>query len=83
MTGRSHVQRVVERKLDGEVTFVPIEPNRGGIVKYLSEELRSDTTPEIMSSTLKANIIESISEIGSETYVEISARGELYKAVLV
>ena len=83
MTGRSHVQSVVERKLDGEVTFVPIEPTREGIVKYLSEELRSDTTPEIMSSTLKANIIQSIPEIGSETYEETSARAKLHLTVLV
>ena len=83
VTGRSHVQSEVERILDGEVTFVLIEPTREGIVKYLSEKLRSDTTPEIMSSTLKANIIESIPEIGSETYVETSARAKLRKAVLV
>ena len=83
VTGRSHVQNEVERKLDGAVTFVLIEPTREGIVKYLSEKLRSDTTPEIMSSTLKANIMESIPEIGSETYVEASTRAKLHKAVLV
>jgi len=72
VTGRSHVQSEVERKLDGAVTFVSVEPTREGIVKYLSDKLRNDTTPEIMSSRLKENIIESIPEIGSETYVELS-----------
>ena len=80
VTGRSHVQSEVERKLDGAVIFVLIEPTREGIVKYLREKLRNDTTPEIMSSTLKANIIESIPEIGSETYVETSARAKSRKA---
>jgi len=82
VTGRSHIQSEVERKLDGAVTFVLIEPTREGIVKYLSEKLRNDTAPEMMSSTLEANIIESISEISSETYVETSARAKLLKATL-
>ena len=80
VTGRSHVQSEVERRLGGAVTFVLIEPTKEGIVKYLSEKLKNDTTPEIMSSTLKANIIESIPEIGSETYVETSAKAKSRKA---
>jgi len=77
VTGRSHVRSEVERKLGGAVTFVSVEPTREGIVKYLSEKLRNDTAPEIMSSRLKENIIESIPEIGPETYVERSARPRL------
>ena len=80
VTGRSHVQSEVERRLDRAATFVLIEPTREGIVKYLSEKLRNDTAPEIMSSTLKANIIQSIPEIGSETYVETSPRAKSRKA---
>ena len=82
VTGRSHVQSEVERKLGGAVTFVLIEPTREGIVKYLSEKLRNDTTPEIMSSRLKENIIEGIPEIGSETYVESSARAKLHRVTI-
>ena len=78
VTGRSHVRSEVERKLDGAIAFVLIEPTRQGIVKYLSDKLRNDTTPEIMSSRLKANIIESIPEIGWETYVESGARAKLW-----
>jgi len=72
VTGRSHVQSEVERKLDGTVTFVLIEPRREGIVKY----------PEMMSSTLEANVMESIPEISSETYVETSAKAKLCKTTL-
>jgi len=70
MTGRSHIRSEVERRLGGAVAFVLIEPTGGGIIAYLRERLRSDTTPEMMSSTLEANIMESISHISSETYVE-------------
>ena len=80
VTGRSHVQGEVERKLDGTVAFMLIEPTREGIVKYLREKLKNDTTPEIMNSALKANIIESIPKIGSETYVETATRARLRKA---
>ena len=74
ITGRSHVRSEVERKLDGAATFVLIEPTEDGIIRYLIEKLRNDTTPEMMSSTLEANILESIPHISSETYVENSAR---------
>ena len=67
ITGRSHVRSEVERKLDGAATFVLIEPTEDGIIRYLLEKLRNDTTPEMMSSTLEANILESIPNISSET----------------
>jgi len=82
LTGRSHVQSEVERKLNGAAAFVLIEPTRGGIIKYLREKLRKDTTPEMMSSTLEANIIEGIPEISSETYVETCLGAKLCKATL-
>jgi len=69
MTGRSHVRSEVERKLNGSAAFVLIEPTGGGIIAYLRERLRTDTAPEMMSSSLEANIMESISQISSETYV--------------
>jgi len=70
VTGRSHVRSEVERSLGGAATFVLIQPTGDGIIKYLREKLRSDTTPEMMSTTLEANILECISQISSETYVE-------------
>ena len=70
VTGRSHVRSEVERKLGGAVAFLLIEPTSDGIIGYLREKLKSDTTPEIMSSALEGDIMENISQIGSETYVE-------------
>ena len=79
VTGRSHVRSEVERKLNRGVTCVLIEPTSDGIIGYLREKLRNDTTPEMMSSTLEANIMGSIPEISSKTYVETSARAGLSK----
>jgi len=70
VTGRSHIRSEVERKLDGAAAFVLIEPKGDGIIEYLRGRLRYDTSPEMMSSTLESNILESISQISSETYVE-------------
>ena len=53
--------------MDREANSVLIEPIPNSIV-YLHKKLRNDTIPEIMSSTLEANIIEHIPEINSETY---------------
>ena len=44
------------------------------MVRYPRDKLRNDTTPEIMSSTLEAEIMKSILDLNSETYVETSAR---------
>jgi len=77
VTGRSHIRSEIQRQLDGVATFVLIEPTGDGIIKYLREKLRKDTTPEMMNSTLEANIMESIPGLSSETYVEISERGKL------
>jgi len=70
VTGRSHIRSEVERKLGGAAAFILIEPTGDGIIEYLREKLRSDTTPEMMSSALEENILESISQLSSETYVE-------------
>ena len=80
MTGRSHVRSEVERKLGGAAASVLIEPTGDGMIKYLLEKLRNDTTPEMMSSALEANILESIPQLCSETYVATSARAKPCKA---
>ena len=77
LTGRSHVRSEVERRSGGTAAFLLIEPTGAGIIGYIREKLRSDTTPEIMSSALEENIMESISQIGSETYVE-TMQGHIY-----
>ena len=73
MTGRPQVRTEVEKRLDGMATLISIQPTEDGVVRYLRDKLRNDTTPEIMSSTLEADIIKSIPEMNSETYVETSA----------
>ena len=70
MTGRSHVRSEVERRLGGAADFLLIKPTGEGITGYLREKLRCDTAPEMITSTLEANIMESIAQISSETYVE-------------
>jgi len=77
MTGRPHVRSEVERELDGAANFVSIQPTNNSVVRFLREKLRRDTAPNIMSSTLKAEIIKSIPEISSETYVGMKARAKL------
>jgi len=67
LTGRSHIRSEVKRELNGAATFVSIEPTGGGVIKYLREKLKNDTAPEMMNSSLEANIMESIPEICSET----------------
>jgi len=74
MTGRPQVRSDVERRFDGAATFISIQPMEDGVVRYLRDKLRNDPTPEIMSSTLEADIMKSIPEMNSETYVETSAR---------
>ena len=74
MTGRSQVRSEVERKLDGAATFMSIRTTEDDVLRFLREKLRKDTMPDIMSSTLEAEIMKSIPEITSEAYVETSAR---------
>ena len=73
MTGRPQVRTEVEKRLDGMATLIPIQPTEDGVVRYLRYKLRNDITPEIMSSALENQIIKSIPEMNSETYVQASA----------
>ena len=77
MTGRPHVRNEVERRLGGTASFVFVWPADGGVTEFLREKLRRDTTPDIMSNTLEAEIMKSIPEMSSETYVGTSSRPKL------
>jgi len=77
MTGRSQVRSEVERRLDRAVAFLPIRTTEDGVLRFLREKLRKDTAPDVMSSTLKAEIMKSIPGINSESYVEMDAREKL------
>ena len=70
MTGRPHVRSEVERELGGAATFIFIRPTDDGMLRFLSEKLRNDTIPNMMSSALEEDIMKSIPAISSETYVE-------------
>ena len=80
MTGRPQVRCEVEKRLDGAVTSISIQPTEDGVVRYLRDKLGKDTTPEAMSSTLEDEIIRSIPEMNSETYVETGVGEKLSEA---
>jgi len=74
MTGRSHIRGVVERGLGGRATSVLIKPRDDNIVTYLRTRLKKDTTPEVMDSGLENDIMKSIPEEISESYVASGVR---------
>jgi len=77
MTGRPHVRREVERELGGAVNFIFIRATEDGVIGFLREKLRKDTAPDMMSSTLEEDIMNSIPTISSETYVGRRSRAGL------
>jgi len=79
MTGRYHVRREIERRLGEGAIFISIAPAEDDVVKYLHERLRNDTAPEVMNNTLEADILKSIPEASSETYVEEGTMRKLLK----
>ena len=76
MTGRSHIRGAVERGLGGRAKSVLIKPRDDNIVTYLCTRLGKDTTPEVMDSRLENDIMKSIPEEISESYVP-SGSGKL------
>ena len=80
ITARPHVRGEVEGRLDEAEKLVFIQPTDDALIKFLREKLRKDTTPYIMSSILEAEIMKSIPEISSETYVGTRARTKLAQA---
>ena len=69
ITARPHVRGEVEGRLGEAANLVFIQPTDDALIRFLCERLRKDTTPYIMSSVLEAEIMKSIPEISSETYV--------------
>ena len=69
MTGRPHVRSEVEREFDRAAAFMFIRVTEDGVLRFLHEKLKKDTIPHMMSSTLEEDIMKSIPEISSETYV--------------
>ena len=75
MTGRSHIRGAVQRGLGGGTISVCIKSRDDDIVRYLRARLRKDTTPEAMDSLLENDIMKSIPEGISETYVPVRDLG--------
>ena len=71
MTGRPHIRGAVERELGGGAISVSIKPRDNDIVTYLRARLRKDTTPEVMDGGLEKEIMKSIPDEVSETYVAL------------
>jgi len=80
MTGRPHIRSMIERGLGGRATSVSIKPRDGDIVTYLRARLRKDTTPEVMDNSLEDDILKSIPEEISESYVVACDLGNLCKS---
>ena len=77
MTGRSHVRSEVQRELGRTASFIFIRATEDGVLRFLRERLRMDTIPNMMSSTLRGDIMKSIPAISSETYVGAILGAEL------
>ena len=71
MTGRPHIRGAVERGLGGKTISVSIKSRDDDIVTYLRARLKKDTTPEAMDGFLENDIMKSIPEKISETYVPV------------
>jgi len=72
---RPHVRGEIERRLPGRVISVSVGPSKNDIVGYLRLRLDEDETPEAMSESLEADILEKIPENMSEMYVEATLLG--------
>ena len=70
VTGRSHIQGEVEKRLAGRVISLLLGPTRGDILIYIRVRLGEDETPDAMDESLEADILEKIPENISETCVE-------------
>ena len=82
LTGRPHVRCEIERRLGGAAVFISIEPTEDDVLRYLREKLRNDTSPEIMNGALEMDILKTIPEASSETYVEQKAMRKLLRDIL-
>ena len=66
VTGRPQIQAEVERRLSGRAIAVRITPRRNDIISYLQYRLNEDETPDVMDSSLKADILKRIPDDISE-----------------
>ena len=67
-TGRSHIKEDIKSYFTKAV-LIPISPNTDDIRGYLEKRLDRGTVPEAMNDDLRANVIRTILEKISDTYV--------------
>ena len=76
ITGRPHVQSVLERYFPNSVQVIPISPNSGDIRGYIEKALLEDLSPKAMDCTLEAEIMERIQEQISGVYVIVISKSK-------
>ena len=81
MTGRPHVRNEIERRFGGAAIFISIKPTEGDVLGYLRERLKKDTMPGVMNSKLEVEILKTIPEKSSETYVEEGEMRNLLESI--
>ena len=69
ITGRPHIQAQIERPFGFTVASVMIKPTQDDMITYVRARLSKDTMPEVMDSSLEAEIVKSITETAPEMYV--------------
>ena len=69
MTGRTHIQAEIRKRLPGRVASIAINPRKSDVVGYLRTRLKEDTNPDAMDSSLEADILKKIPDDISEMYV--------------
>ena len=67
LTGRRHIRGEVERHLGAKVSILSMKPNNDDIVGYIQMRLSEDTSPDVMDSSLEAEIMKSVAENIPET----------------
>ena len=77
VTGRPHIQAEIRRRLFGRVATVAITPKKDDIIRYPHSRLREDTNPDVMDSSLEADVLKKIPEDISEMYVEATTLRKL------
>ena len=83
MTGRSHVRGAVEKELGGKAISVSITPRYHDIITYLRMRLRKDTSAEVMDIRLESDIMKSIPEEVSESYVVVRGQETFVSHMLI
>jgi len=73
ITGRPHIQSVVEKDLPGSVQVTPFSPNCQDIREFLEMKLKHGSGSEEMSPALKADIMRRIPENIPDVYAMVNS----------